>query len=192
MRRTPKYLKILIWAAICAPLVATVAQAQEGERCSLQQISEALNQLPCEVDGAFVSPESLVANISTLCNYTLTAEECHKCFTKSGFKSLPALGTLVKLKMLPPTTYPDFLGRLIEAEAVTCSAKMPEAPEWDDDDGQPDDGVPVPEAPNLGKGKNRKGEVARGGSGRSPAGKQGGNSRGRGRSSTSRGTTRGR
>lgn len=190
--RTRTYLTIFLWTAICTPLVSTIAQAQEGERCSLQQISDALNQLPCEVDGAFVSPESLVANISTLCNYTLTAEECHKCFAKSGHKSVPALRTLVKLRMLPPTAFPDFFGRLVESEIATCSTKMPEVPDWDDDDGAPDDGPPIPETPNLGKEKNRKGDVGRDDSGRSRGGSKRGNNRGKGKSSTNRGNSRGR
>jgi hypothetical protein len=192
MMKTPNYVKILIWSAICAPLVATIAQAQEGERCTLQQISDALNELPCEVDGAFVSAESIVANISTLCDYTLTAEECHNCFEKSGRKALPAFKTLVRLRMLPPTSFPDFLGRLVEAEAVTCAEKMPEGPDWGDGDGPPEDGPPADEAPDLGKGKKRGGDVSRGDSGRSRGGQKNNNSRGRGKSSSGRGNSRGR
>lgn len=153
--------------------MATVAQAQDAQKCSLDQISEALNQLPCEVDGAFVSPESLVVNITTLCNYTITADECHNCFAKGGHKTLPAFKTLVKLRMLPPTSFPEFLARLIEAETITCAAKPAEAPSWDDDN---EDAPPVNEAPQLDKGKNKKGGAARGGS-------QSGNNRNKGRSS---------
>jgi hypothetical protein len=174
--KTPPPVKILLWAVISSPLVATIAQAQEAEKCSLQQISDALNQLPCEVDGAFVSPESLVTNISALCDYTVTADECHICFAKGGHKTLPAFKTLVKLRMLPPTSFPEFMAKLIEAEAITCAAKPAQIPSWDDDNGDtpPEDAPPAGEAPNLDKGKNRQGGINRGG-------QQSGSSRNRGR-----------
>lgn len=182
--KTPTCVKILIWTVLFTPLMATIAQAQAAEKCSLQQISDALNQLPCEVDGTFVSPESLVTSISTFCDYTLTAEECHNCFAKGGRKTLPAFKTLIKLRMLPPTSFPEFMARLIEAEAITCAAKPAQTPSWDDDNGDtpPEYAPPANETPQLGKGKNRQGGVARGG-------QQSGSNRSKGRASKSRGAS---
>jgi hypothetical protein len=105
------------------------ALGQDASQCSLEQISEALNQLDCAVSGAFVSPESLVKTITTACEPTADEETCHACFRKSGGKLGPALKALSKVKVFPKAALSQFRVALVTAEEATCSAK-----------GQPEDG----------------------------------------------------
>jgi hypothetical protein len=101
----------------CSPLTA---RAQAGEQCSLDQISAALNSLPCEPVGAFVSPESIVESIVDLCEYAPTEESCHRCFRRARDRVVPSMKTLIKLHMLPTATLRDLRDELLVAEDDSC------------------------------------------------------------------------
>lgn len=102
----------------CSPLTA---RAQSGEQCSLDQISAALNSLPCEAVGAFVSTESIVEGVVNLCEYAPSEESCHRCFRRAREKVVPSMKTLVKLRVLSPSILRDLRDELLWAEDESCS-----------------------------------------------------------------------
>ncbi len=112
------------------------ALGQDAPQCTLEQISEALNQLDCAVSGAFISPASLVKTITTSCEPTADEETCHACFRKSGAKIGPALKALTKAKVFPKSAISEFRIALVTADETTCAAKG--QPEDDHEDSQDD------------------------------------------------------
>lgn len=105
------------------PLVENAA-AQTAPQCSLEDISAALNALPCETQGAFVSIESLIQGVTEICEPTPTEESCLKCFRRSRDKINQSIKTLIKLALLPPSTLSDFRYALREAEASVCMGEQ--------------------------------------------------------------------
>jgi hypothetical protein len=120
------------------------ALGQSAPQCTLEQISEALNQLDCTVAGAFISPESLVRTITTACEPTADEEDCHACFRKSGGKLGPALKALAKAKVFPKSSLSQFRIALVTAEETTCAAKG--GPE-EGENGEDQEGAYEPEHP---------------------------------------------
>ena len=127
--------------------VPNPAFAQEAPQCTLEQISEALNQLDCVVSGAFVSTASLVKTITTACEPTADEETCHACFKKSGGKVGPALKALAKVKVFPKSALSEFRIALVTAEETTCAAK--EQPEDSQDQADDSHNTGEPSAPGL-------------------------------------------
>jgi hypothetical protein len=145
------------------------ASGQVQERCSLEQISNALNQLECEVDGAFISTESLTQSVAGVCEYTPTAETCHLCFERAQRKLGSAIRSLVFLKVLPISAPIELIEALRAVEDSTCSPKEREDPELEDgNDRLPDNNVP-----ELNRGRNSSRDRLRsGGRPASPSGGQ--------------------
>lgn len=131
------------------------ALAQEAPQCTLEQISEALNQLDCAVSGAFVSPASLVKTITTACEPTADEEACHSCFRKSGGKVGPALKALAKVKVFPKTALSEFRIALVTAEETTCASKEQPADSGDDSEDSYQTGQPGSQRPDDSKGRGR-------------------------------------
>ncbi len=93
-----------------------------AQQCSLDEVSNALNNLPCEVNGGFVSLESLVRGVTELCQSAPTEESCSECFRRSRDKVKISVKTLIKLKLLNPSTFIELKPALRDAEDATCSA----------------------------------------------------------------------
>lgn len=187
--------KIILRLAACSITLSTfapsIAFGQSGEKCSLDQISNALNQLDCEVNGAYVSPDSVAKGLSDECDRTQNSFECHTCFMVGGHRLAESFYPLVRLKILPPTAPAELLGAIQQAEESTCSSKPdPIAPpQWGDDPDDGDDdppsdspdepdqnlGRPPQQAPSNLKGKhgagrglsNRRGKASKGAHARS-------------------------
>ena len=120
---------------LCGTLVALIAfisdaRGQAIDVCSPSDISNALNQLQCRIDGGVVSASAISDTVSTVCDATFTPESCHNCFRRIGFKAALTLKTLVKLKTLPRSAVYDLKVALADAEDEVCSAK--EDPFWND------------------------------------------------------------
>lgn len=133
----------------------TAALAQDAPQCTLEQISEALNQLDCAVSGAFVSPASLVKTITTACEQTAQEETCHACFRRSGGKIGPALKALAKVKVFPKSSLSEFRVALVTAEETTCAAKEQPEDSRDDTDDSYQTGQPGYQQPDDSKGRGR-------------------------------------
>jgi len=153
---------------MCATLGAPAQSAlgQDAPQCTLDQISEALNNLDCTVNGAFISAASLVQTITTACEPTPDAETCHACFRKLGGKTGPALKALAKVKILPKKTASEFRIALVTAEETTCSAK--EDLEESEDEDEDRSALRPPSPPqfpgwgqNRGRGRGRSGTFGR-------------------------------
>lgn len=133
---------------------ANPALAQNAPQCSLEQISEALNQLDCAVSGAFVSPASLVNTITTACEPTEDEESCHACFRKSGGKVGPALKALAKVKVFPKSALSEFRIALVTAEETTCAAKgQPQDSNGDNPEDSYPTGQPTSQQPEDSQGR---------------------------------------
>ena len=136
-----------------------LALGQDAPQCTIDQISEALNQLNCTVSGAFVSSTSLVKTITSACEPTADEETCHACFRKSGGKVGPALKALAKAKILPKSSLSEFRIALVTAEETTCAAKaQPEDNQDQSDDSynSSEPSSPGTEAPqDRGRGRGR-------------------------------------
>jgi len=135
---------------------ASLATAQQ---CSLDEISTALNELPCEATGAYISTESLVKGVIGLCGPSPTEESCLECFKRSRDKLKLSVKTLVKLKLLPPPSLLELKPALREAEDATCVAigigDGEDSPEgYDDSDRR------SPEDENRGRGRRGRGRGA--------------------------------
>jgi len=148
-------------AALLAP--ASPVLAQDAPQCTLEGITNALNQLECTVSGTFVSPASLVQAITTTCQQAADQVTCRACFRKSGGKAGPALKSLVKLKLLPKSALGEFRIAIVTAEEATCSAK-----EGSDDEDENEDeselqrperpqspGFESPRSDDQGRGRGR-------------------------------------
>ena len=99
------------------------ALGQSDQQCSLKTVTEALNNLGCVVNGAFVSADSVVASITETCAPTADAETCHACFRRAGGKVGPVFKALAKVKILPKATLSQFRIALVTAEEATCEPK---------------------------------------------------------------------
>lgn len=132
------------------------ALGQDAPQCTLEQISEALNQLDCAVSGAFVSPASLVKTITTACEPTAGEETCHACFRKSGGKVGPALKALAKVKVFPKSALSEFRIALVTAEETTCAAKgQPDDSNEDSPEDSYQPGQPTAQQPDDSPGRGR-------------------------------------
>jgi hypothetical protein len=114
MKRHALLASLLITACLCNTSDA------DAQQCSLEQVSAALNNLPCEASGAFVSIESLVKGVTELCEYAPTEESCSECFRRSRGKVKLSVKTLVKLKLLDPSTLGALKPALEDAEDASC------------------------------------------------------------------------
>ncbi len=117
--RTSLIATLSLVGTIALPIHPAVGQTDQ--QCSLKTVTEALNNLGCIVNGAFVSPDSVVASITETCAATANTETCHACFRKAGGKAGPAFKALAKVKVLPKATLSQFRTALLAAKEATCA-----------------------------------------------------------------------
>lgn len=138
--KLPTLLKVVVCVISTLTVLTRPAVGQELEQCTLDQVSEALNTLPCTVSGAFVSPATFLKTITATCAPKANAETCHACFRKHGGKAGPVVKALIKIKVLPRAALSQFRIGLVTAEEATCA---PKENEDDSDDGDNDDNSEV-------------------------------------------------
>ena len=118
MKYQPKLARTFIAFALIGCLSITEAKAQET--CSLDDVSNALNQLPCVADGVYLSPDSAANAVADICFDADSEEGCHQCFNRGRRKLLLGFKAIAKIGMIDRKSISDLRNALDNAEDNTC------------------------------------------------------------------------
>lgn len=118
MKYQPKLARTFIAFALIGCLSITEATAQET--CSLDDVSDALNQLPCVADGVYLSPDSAANAVADICFDADSEEGCHQCFNRGRRKLLLGFKAIAKIGMIGRKSISDLRNALDNAEDNTC------------------------------------------------------------------------
>ena len=116
-----KYQTRLIRLAVSlTALTMTTATEGVAQSCSLDEVSSALNDLPCYADGTYLSGESVATTVSDTCYEEFTESACRACFNRARRKLLPVLKVLARLNVIPAEMPAEARNLLNEYEDDTC------------------------------------------------------------------------
>ena len=118
MKYQPKLARTFIAFALIGCLSITEARSQET--CSLDDVSNALNQLPCVADGVYLSPDSAANAVANICFDADSEEGCHQCFNRGRRKLLLGFKAIAKIGMIGRKSISDLRNALDKAEDNTC------------------------------------------------------------------------
>ena len=118
MKYQPKLARTFIAFALIGCLSITEARSQET--CSLDDVSNALNQLPCVADGVYLSPDSAANAVADICFDADSEEGCHQCFNRGRRKLLLGFKAIAKIGMIDRKSISDLRNALDNAEDNTC------------------------------------------------------------------------
>lgn len=107
--------------SVCATFTSeTYTEARAQDVCSVDEVSQAINQLDCYADGVYFAPESLATAVADLCYDEYSDYACEACFARARRKLFPVMKTLAKLDLISRGSLGDFRQALDEAEAEVC------------------------------------------------------------------------
>lgn len=125
---------------------AETPEVKAQEICSAAAVSDALDQLSCEADGAYVSPETAAEAISDRCIDAETERACRRCFRRSQGKLKSAFRALARIDLLDRSIIPRLREQLAVTAEDVCSGIDEELPPEDNEDFPPTN----PEDPTQG------------------------------------------
>lgn len=118
MKYPLKFFPAVIALALIVDLTMIEAKAQET--CSLDDVSDALNQLPCFADGVYLSPDSAANAVANICYDADSEEGCRQCFNRGRRKLLLGFKAIAKIGMIGRKSISDLRNALDNAEDNTC------------------------------------------------------------------------
>jgi len=130
------YRRLFVAAVVCLIGGAPSAFAQDDPFCSASEVSDALDQLACVADGAYLSPESGADAAADRCGDAPTEGACRSCFRKVRAKLQVALRQLIRLDMVERAIMPRLKASLAQSADDICSDIGVEPP-FDDGGGPP-------------------------------------------------------
>lgn len=131
------------------PLVA-VAQ----ESCSTDDVTAALDELPCVADGSYLSVQTGVDAVVERCADFTTEQSCRRCFRRVSAKLLVAINALGRVGLARQRMGADLRAELRSAENDTClqSDEPPAPPQEPPAFETPPPSPPGTSAPSSGSG----------------------------------------
>lgn len=99
---------------------ALMSDAEAQDACTVQEVDDALNQLSCFADGAYLSPQGIADSVSEICYDEYSEDACRACFRSARRKLYPSLKGLGRIGLISRQFAYDLKDALDYAEDDTC------------------------------------------------------------------------